>query len=150
MTSVAGMRREVVRLKLAVDTLAAPPADPLDLVVTRYLWLSPVEGGVSIVRPDAVRELILATWRRHRRGGISSAIVHAWLYGDDINTGPLLCPDGRLPATLEAGLWLAVGEGDGEYLVMPPEGETLRIRVEHPYIDVLIDGEWVREYRVER
>jgi hypothetical protein len=149
MSTVASMRREVVRLKLAVDTLAASPADPLDLAVTRYLWLSPVEGGVSVVRPEHVRELVTRTWRRHRRGGMSSAVVDAWLYGDgDIDAGPLLIGE-RLPATLDVALWLAAAGGDGEYLVMPPDGETTRIRVEGKFIDVSKDGEWVRSYRVE-
>jgi hypothetical protein len=147
MATAVATRRRVERLE---GRLYVPAADVLDEPVTRYLWLSAVEGAVSVVRPDLIRELITRTWRRHRRGGISSAIVHAYLYSDaDMITGPLLCPDGRLPATLDVALWLAAKCSDGEYLVIPPEGETLRIRVEHPYIDVFTNGEWGREYRVE-
>jgi hypothetical protein len=72
-----------------------------------------------------------------------SAAIDIYLYGD-----PEISEIEA--ATLEGALYRVVTEGgDGEYLVMQPGEEPMRIRVENPYIDVFTNGEWLREYRVE-
>jgi hypothetical protein len=148
MTATASLRTEVRKLGAELRLLTLPAADVLDEPVTRYLFLGPAEGAVSLVSPARIRSLILRTRRRHRRRLLSSVVVHAFLYGDpDINTGPLLNGD-RLPASVEGALYLAATEGDGEYLVVSPAGET-RIRVEGEFIDEWREGRWEREYRVE-
>jgi hypothetical protein len=120
MIGVAGTRREVVKLRLALGTLARPPADPLEHPAAKALWFNPGDDpGIAVIDPAAVVEAVKRAYRRSRgRGGISAAIVSMFLYGDhDSNTGPLILEDGRRPGDWDAAYRLC-GIRGGSFLAI--------------------------------
>ena len=118
MATAVATRKRIERLERR-GGMPAVPADPTTLRIVRFLWLRPGQGerGVVVVRPGEIREAITRALRRNRgKGGLSSAVTHAFLYGhEDLDTGPLRLDSGRLPADWPTAIWLCDQE-DGDYI----------------------------------
>jgi hypothetical protein len=147
MATAVATRRRIERLEGRLCPVTVP-ADPTTLRIVRHLWLRPGQGeqGVVVVRPGEIREAITRALRRNRgRGGLSAAVVDAYLYGfEDLETGPLMMEHG-LPRSWAEAIWLADQTSDGEY-VGACDDEYIRIRVCPDRVLVRRDGEreWTR------
>ena len=135
MATAVATRRRIERLEGRLCPVTVP-ADPTTLRIVRHLWL----------RPGEIREAITRALRRNRgRGGLSAAVVDAYLYGfEDLETGPLMMEHG-LPRSWAEAIWLADQTSDGEY-VGACDDEYIRIRVCPDRVLVRRDGEreWTR------
>jgi hypothetical protein len=147
MATAVATRRRIERLEGRLCPVSVP-ADPTTLKIVRFLWLRLGQGerGVVVVKPGEIREAIARALRRNRgRGGLSSAVVHSFVYGyDDLDTDCLRLDSGRLPPDWPTTIWLCDQE-DGEY-VGAHDGKYMRIRVLPDRVLVRRDGmlDWQR------